>query len=172
LSYQVQNATTVSISGIGNVNPNNSNLPVGPAQTTTYTLTATNANGTQTATASVTVVSPPPQLAVCTAVPMTILSGESTTLYYQLVNATSVTSSPPVGGNLGRKWLCSSNTEYKHELHHHREQCERVDHVYHRRHREHQRAKPGIVNFSRSPLTIARGGTSTLVWTTKGATAV
>ncbi|MBV8845007.1 MAG: OmpA family protein [Bryobacterales bacterium] len=54
LMWTVQNATTVSISSIGTVNPSGSQS-VSPAATTTYTLTATNQSGTATATATVTV---------------------------------------------------------------------------------------------------------------------
>src|SRR6202035_3793278 len=42
LQWNTQNATTVTISGVGTVNPSGS-VPVSPTATTTYTLTASNA---------------------------------------------------------------------------------------------------------------------------------
>ncbi len=59
LAWTVSGATTLSLSGQGNVT--GSSLGVTPASTTTYTLTATNASGSATAQATVTVhaVAPP-----------------------------------------------------------------------------------------------------------------
>ncbi len=58
LTWQTTNATTVSISGLGAVQPSGSQS-VTPADSTTYTLTATGAGGTQTAAATVAVTAPP-----------------------------------------------------------------------------------------------------------------
>jgi peptidoglycan-associated lipoprotein len=59
LTWQTQNATTVTIDGIGAVDANGSKT-VNPTDSTTYHLTATGAGGTQEATARVTVTAPPP----------------------------------------------------------------------------------------------------------------
>ena len=59
LSWQTQNATDVTIEGIGKVDPSGSQQ-VSPTQSTTYTLTAKGAGGSQDATARVTVTQPPP----------------------------------------------------------------------------------------------------------------
>lgn len=62
LTWQTTNATTVSIEGIGAVQPNGTQQ-VSPAESTTYTLTAKGDGGTQSATAQVTVnaaPAPPP----------------------------------------------------------------------------------------------------------------
>ena len=59
LSWQTQNATDVTIEGIGKVDPSGSKQ-VSPTQSTTYTLTAKGAGGNQDATARVTVTQPPP----------------------------------------------------------------------------------------------------------------
>src|ERR1051326_1811836 len=56
LSYRVLNATSVSITGIGNVNPSNGTLSVSPTVTTTYVLTARNDTSQESATARVTVM--------------------------------------------------------------------------------------------------------------------
>ncbi len=59
LTWQTQNATDVSIEGIGPVDPNGSRT-VSPQQSTTYRLAAKGPGGTQDATARVTVTPPPP----------------------------------------------------------------------------------------------------------------
>jgi PKD repeat protein len=56
LAWETQNATEVSIGGIGGVGLNGSST-VSPSVTTTYTLTAKNENGQATATVTVEVVS-------------------------------------------------------------------------------------------------------------------
>jgi peptidoglycan-associated lipoprotein len=59
LTWETQNATDVSIDGIGSVQPNG-NQSVSPTDSTTYHLVAKGAGGTQEATARVTVTQPPP----------------------------------------------------------------------------------------------------------------
>ncbi len=59
LTWQTENATDVSIDGVGAVQPNGSQS-VTPSQSTTYHLTAKGAGGTREATARVTVTQPPP----------------------------------------------------------------------------------------------------------------
>lgn len=59
LSWKTDNATDVTIEGIGNVDPSGTQS-VTPADSTTYRLTAKGPGGTQDATARVTVTVPPP----------------------------------------------------------------------------------------------------------------
>ncbi len=59
LTWQTQNATDVSIEGLGTVEPSGSRQAT-PADSTTYRLTAKGPGGTQDATARVTVIAPPP----------------------------------------------------------------------------------------------------------------
>ncbi|HXZ81877.1 MAG TPA: peptidoglycan-associated lipoprotein Pal [Terriglobales bacterium] len=59
LIWQTQNATNVSIDGIGTVEPSG-NSQVTPTTSTTYHLIATGPGGSQDATARVTVTAPPP----------------------------------------------------------------------------------------------------------------
>ena len=59
LTWQTQNATDVSIAGLGNVQPSGTQQ-VTPSQSTTYRLTARGAGGTEEATTRVTVTQPPP----------------------------------------------------------------------------------------------------------------
>ena len=59
LSWTTQNATEITLEGIGRVGANGSQL-VMPSASTTYHLTAKGAGGTQQASARVTVTAPPP----------------------------------------------------------------------------------------------------------------
>ncbi len=99
ISWQSQNADTVSISGIGNVAKSGS-VAVSPTVTTNYTITATGAGGVGTATCGVTVTVSPaqmPRIITFTANPTTITVGSSSTLNWQVENATTVTITPTVG---------------------------------------------------------------------------
>jgi len=109
LSWNVSNATSVTIDhGVGTF-ASSGNALVSPAMTTTYILTATNAAGSATATAQVIVSgapSPPAGLPVInyfTADPQIISAGSSTTLSWNVSNATSVSIDPGVGsvGSVG-----------------------------------------------------------------------
>jgi len=59
LSWTTQNATEITLEGIGRVGPSGSQL-VTPSTSTTYRLTAKGAGGTQEAIARITVTAPPP----------------------------------------------------------------------------------------------------------------
>ncbi|MBZ5646636.1 MAG: peptidoglycan-associated lipoprotein Pal [Acidobacteriia bacterium] len=63
LTWQTQNATDVSIGGLGTVEPSGSRQ-VSPSDSTTFRLTAKGPGGTQDATARVTVSVPPPPAVV------------------------------------------------------------------------------------------------------------
>lgn len=101
LSWTTQGASTVSISGVGNVAANGSTT-VSPTQTTTYTLTATSSDG-KSVTAPVTVIvttAAVPTIVTFVANPATIDAGQSTKLCWQVNNATSIAITPGVGSNL------------------------------------------------------------------------
>jgi hypothetical protein len=101
LSWTTTGASTVSISGVGNVAANGSTT-VSPTQTTTYTLTATSADG-KSVTAPITVIvtaAQVPTVVTFAANPATIDAGQSTKLCWQVNNATSITITPGVGSNL------------------------------------------------------------------------
>src|SRR5579864_4046736 len=90
LSWQVQNATTVTIdNGVGNV-PLNGTRGVTPGATTVYTLTATNGNLSAVQQATVTVTAAGPKITSITATPPTIASGGSSALTCNATNATSI----------------------------------------------------------------------------------
>jgi hypothetical protein len=95
LSWNVSNATSVSIdNGIGDVSASGS-TSVTPAATATYTLTATNNDGTTTATATVTVA--PPAISSFTATPTGIDPGQSSTLAWNVSGADTVMIDNGVG---------------------------------------------------------------------------
>jgi len=102
LSWDVSNATSLSISPtVGGVGASGSTL-VSPAATTNYTLTASNAAGTTVANIQVIVstVTPSPSVTVLPVIhyfsadPESIFAGESSTLSWSVSNAPSVTINP------------------------------------------------------------------------------
>jgi len=106
LSWDVSNATSITINpGVGTFASSGTTM-VSPAASTTYTLTATNAAGTTTAMTQVTVSGTPspftglPVVNYFTANPPIISAGSSTTLSWDVSNATSVTIDNGVG-NVG-----------------------------------------------------------------------
>jgi phospholipase C len=106
LSWNATNSTNVTItasSGSTSRTVISSTLAAGtaadkPTQTTTYTAVATGSGGSSSPqTARVQVVQPvQPQIATFTASPMTLNSGQTTTITWTTTNATSVTITPPV----------------------------------------------------------------------------
>jgi hypothetical protein len=102
LSWNVSNATSVAIApGVGTFASSGTTI-VSPMASTTYTLTATNAAGSATAMTQVTVSGAPPSAGLpvvnyFTATPNVIAAGSSTTLSWNVSNATSVTIEPGVG---------------------------------------------------------------------------
>lgn len=96
LSWMTGNATRVSINrGIGTVALNGTRT-VSPSATTTYTITVTGSGGTVTATTTVKVNVGPPVITF-SASPTTIQAGQSSTLNWTTVSATSVTIEPQIG---------------------------------------------------------------------------
>ena len=91
LSWTSNNATSVSITGIGSFAASGS-VNVTPKGTTTYTATATGPGGKTTASAVVTVTdsAPPPPTIVFNANPASIQQGSSSTLSWTTTNANSV----------------------------------------------------------------------------------
>ena len=169
LQWRIANADSATLMpGPGAVNAKSGSLVVTPANTTTYTLTAKNAISQAVGNVTVVVQNPVPKILVCTAVPMTINQGESATLYFDTVNATSVNISPGVG-NVGLNGnvvvsptanttytITASNTVGS-------DTCSVGVSVT-------AGAAPRIIRFSAGPLSIVSGGTSTLVWQVENAT--
>ena len=103
LVWQVENATDVSISGIGKVDLSGTST-VNPTDTITYTLTARNAQGEVTATAVVSVLKPVKILNFVADPPSSPNSGAPVTLRWTTTDATDViitgVGSVPVNGTV------------------------------------------------------------------------
>jgi hypothetical protein len=91
LNYQSNNATSVTIDqGVGAV-PNSGSVTVTPTQTTIYTITATGPSGSTSCSVSVNVTSGAlPRIIRFSAVPSTIMTGQTSTLLWVVENATKV----------------------------------------------------------------------------------
>ena len=171
LSWNIENATSATISpAIGTVNARSGSIQVTPTSTTTYTLTAKNSSGTDTAPVTVVVSQPKPQILECTAVPMTISQGESARLYYNTLNATSVTITPGVGsvgtnGNVVVTPSVTTNYTITATNTVGTATCAVAVQVT-------PGAAPRIDRFSASPLSVTKGASSTLVWQVENATKV
>ncbi len=99
LSWNVTGATTLAIdNGVGTVT--GTSKAVSPAKTTTYTLTASSAAGSVTARLTVT-VSGVPAILSYTVSPAVITPGQSSTLYWNVAGATSVTIDNGIGAVSG-----------------------------------------------------------------------
>jgi len=98
LAWNVTNATSVNISGVGSGLNAQGTATVSPTQTTTYNLTATGAGG-QTITASVTVTvgASKPAIIRFTAAPTNINQGQSSLLSWTTTGASTVTINNGVG---------------------------------------------------------------------------
>ncbi len=100
LSWNVSNATSVSIDqGIGAVSPSGTQT-VTPATTTTYTLTATNGSGSSIAAVTIATDVMPvvlPVINTFTANPMTILGSGPSTLSWNVAGATSIVINQGIG---------------------------------------------------------------------------
>jgi hypothetical protein len=172
LSYRILNATSASITGIGDVNPTSGQLPVSPTTTTTYTLTAKNDTSSESATATVTVTNPQVQILTCTATPMNIMQGESATIIYATVNATSVSIAPGIG-NVGMSGsvVVSPTTTTTYTITANgaagtqAATCTVSVQVT-------AGTAPRIIRFTANPTTIQKGATSTLVWQVENADTV
>ena len=99
LQWQVGGATSVSIDqGVGGVNASG-DLQVSPAATRTYAITAANSAGSTTAAVTLTVipVTGQPFIEMFSASPDSVRFGDSTTIEWQVIGATSVSITPGVG---------------------------------------------------------------------------
>jgi len=93
LAWETENASEVTISGIGAVRPNGSTT-VSPTETTTYVLTAKNPYGEVNTTVTVTVAPGSlPRILRFAATPVEIMPSEQSSLIWQVEGATTVTIS-------------------------------------------------------------------------------
>ena len=176
LNWIVQNATTVTISGIsGNLNPGSGSTQVTPAATTTYTLTATSSGGgTVTATAVVTVSAAPvllPQIVMFNGSPLSITAGGSSTLSWSTNNSTSVTISglgaQALNGSVSTGALNTTTTFTLTATGANGSTVTAVVTI-----QVMPATIPQVVVFTASPQTINAGQSSQLCWQVNGATSI
>jgi hypothetical protein len=96
--YNTLNADTVVITpGVGAVSPNGQ-VTVSPMSSTTYMITATNAFGSDTCNVNVQVTpGSAPRIIRFSAGPLSITTGGTSTLVWQVENATTVSIAPAIG---------------------------------------------------------------------------
>ena len=133
-------------------------------------MSAGNANGSDTATGSGWVRQTQPSFLAGTASPRTIIQGESSTLFFSSLNATSVSINNGVGnvgmsGNVVVTPTTNSNYIITAVNQFGTATCSVAVQVV-------PGTSPRIVRFSASPLSIQAGGTSTLLWLVENADTV
>lgn len=167
LNYLVENATSVTISGVSQtLNPQSGVVSVSPTQTTSYTLTARNGISEETAVVVVAVGGSQARFLSCSASPATILPGEAATISWSSENARSVEvvsvgTFAPVGSTVvtpaqtttytliargdGGEATCTSTVNVQ------------------------TGNRPIITSFKAEPTEIVEGDKSTLSWAVQGA---
>jgi hypothetical protein len=171
LDWQVLNADSVTISEIGSVSANGQRA-VSPTRTTQYRLTARNTRGEASAIAVVTVEEQPAaQFLACTASPLNIVSGESSTLTYSTANADTVTITPGIGSvetSGSRVVSPTQTTTYTLTANNARGPvtCAVTVSV------QPQGQAPRVIAFTANPTTISAGQSSTLTWNVENADSV
>jgi hypothetical protein len=172
IDWQVLNADSVTIEGLGTVDARNGTRTVSPTQTTTYRLIARNAAGEATATTTIVVEqAPAASFLTCTASPTNITAGESATINYSTQNADTVSISPGVGNvaSAGQQVVTpTETTTYTLTATNPRGPvtCQVTVTVNPRG------EVPRVVNFMANPMTITAGDQSTLSWSVEGAETV
>jgi len=96
LTWQVNNASSVEIEGIGTVDVSGSKK-VKPTANTTYTLTATGDGGTKSSSVEVEIAAGPVPVILFSANPESIQAGHSVTLKWEVTNATELNIDNGVG---------------------------------------------------------------------------
>ncbi len=176
LSWTVQGAARVDIApGIGSVATNGSRV-VSPASTTVYTLTASDAAGkTVSVTVQVVVSGTPspggdvPVINSFAATSTSISPGDSTTLVWNVANATSVTIEPGLGSfGLSGSTTVSPSATTTYVLVAENASGKSTATVVVTVSGSLPSGLPGIEHFSATPSVIADGDASTLTWAVTG----
>ena len=171
LRWGTTGATSVTISGVSGSLSVDGSRSVSPTSTTTYTLTASNAAGSNTKSVSVTVTVtlPPCEIDSFRADSTTITRGQSTTLSWSTTRATSTSINQGVGSVTpvasGSKSVSPTSTT-NYTLTASGANCTTTTASVT------VKVKPRIDSFSASSTSITEGGSTTLRWTTTGATSV
>ncbi len=172
LTWQVVNATEISVTSLGNVG-RNGNYDVRPTNTTQYVLTAKNGSGTVSATTTVQVDAEPlpnlPAFTQCSVSPTNIMAGESATISYLTSGATEVNISGigRVADNGTQVVTPTASTTYTLTARNAAGPvtCNVTVQVT-------AGTAPRIVNFAANPMTITAGDSSTLSWNVENAKTV
>lgn len=176
LSWTVENADTVTISGIGTVDKRAGTTSVSPTATTTYILTAKNATSEESKSVVVTITagggdgSGLPKITSFLATPPTIASGACSTLSWATEGADQATITSIGGVALnGAQSVCpTQTTTYTLTATNKNGQTTANQTVVVTT----TAAKPTIVSFTAAPTTIDAGQTSNLSWVVQNATDV
>jgi hypothetical protein len=172
IDWQILNADSVTISGLGTVDAKNGTRAVTPTTTTQYTLTARNSVSQATATTTITIEeTPAAQFLACSVSPTNITAGESATINYATANADSVSISGGIGtvpNNGTRVVTPTATTTYTLTATNARGPvtCGVTVTV------NPQGTVPRIATLTANPSTIQSGQASTLTWTVENATSV
>jgi len=168
LTWSSSGATGVVSSnfGVGPGDPLSGSRTVTVSATTTFTITLTNSGKDRSASATVTVTQPPPTVNL-SANPTSITDGDSTTLTWSATNATSVVSSNFGASSVsGSKSVSpSSTTTYTITVSGAGGQATATQTVT-------VNAGTVSVSLGANPTTINSGQSTTLSWTSSGATQV
>jgi len=169
LIWEVQNADSVVISGIGPVAASGTST-VSPTQTTTYKLTATRGKNQQNATATVTVQGSGVQIGQFTATPSNISAGGTSTLSWTTSNAKTVTISGIGSVSANGSTTVSPQQTTTYTLTATGSDGTRITSSTIVTVGNGQ--APVIVNFQATPNQISQGNQATLVWNVQNATTV
>lgn len=169
LSWSTTNATTLTLNP-GNINvTGTTSRMVTPTATTTYTLVATNVTGTANGAITITVNPPAPTIATFSTSATTIISGQSATLSWSTTNATSLRLDPgniDVSGTTTRVVSPTASTTYTLTATNMTGSVNRTVAI------TVNPPLPTITSLTATPATITSGQSSTLAWSTSGATSL
>jgi len=165
--WEVSDATEVSISGIGSVDPKAGTSTVTLTQTTMFTLTAKSGSNQVSQTITVTVERPSVRILSFMATPANITAGETATLSWQTENAAAVSISGigTVATNGTASVSPLATTTYTLTATNQFGQVTATATVM-------VAAGPRIIRFSATPISILPGEQATLSWEVEGATSV
>ncbi len=169
ISWQVLNAETVSITGIGSVDPKSGTSTVAPTETTVYKITARNRNSEANETLTITVERPEVRILSFHATPTNINAGDSSTLAWRTENAqqVSIDGIGNVDTNGTTQVSPAETTTYTlRARNQYGEQVSTATVTVKKG------TAPQILRFSGSPTEIAAGEQSILTWKVEGADSI
>jgi len=170
LTWQVTNAKSVEISGIGAVNESSGSIQVSPTVTTTYKLTAKGDAGEVNDTVQVVVDQPTARVLTFHAVPSTIKVGEAANLVWETEDAETVVISGigPVSPTGTLSVSPTQTTTYTITLKNALGEINSSTTIT----VNPAGSSPRIATFTASPVEIGEGEATTLTWNVDGADTV